>query len=293
MKRIAALILIATATAHADSRAWTAAKQVLPDGLKVLGGVNAASIRASKLYEKMWPIVMAKAGDAQTNLDRIKTTCKLDVTGQVDSMVVGMTDQSQGVIVVAFKGVTQKDIDSCFDKLTKADGKPMTVAKTGAITKYTSDGKDLYIRWLAKDVGAMATTPDDKDLLVKLTSGGGKQKAFKSEASVWVAADQAQDLDQIHAKMSRAYGFADLKAGNMATEIHIVVDNAKVATDAAKQSNDQFEQFKKSGQVPPVFDPLLKTLVVKSSGNELVITAQMAEDDAIALISAMMAMLGH
>ena len=29
------------------------------------------------------------------------------------------------------------------------------VAKTGAITKYTSDGKDLYIRWLAKDVGAM------------------------------------------------------------------------------------------------------------------------------------------
>ena len=291
--RSIAILLALCAAAHADSRAWTAAKQVLPDGLQAVVGINAGPIRSSQLYEKLWPTLMAKAGDAQAHLDQIKSTCKLDVPAAIDSMVVGLEDDSSGVIVIALKGTTQKDIDSCFDKLTKADGKPMTTSKTGNITKYSSDGKDLYIRWLGKDIGAMATSPDDKDLLTKLTAGGSKLRPLKTDAALWVTANKQEDLDQLHAKMSRAYGYADLKSGSLATEIHVVLDSAKAASEAAAQASQQVADAKKSGALPPVFKPLIDTLAIKAAGSELVVSARMAEDDAIALISAVSALLGH
>ena len=293
MHRIAVALLLISATAHADSRAWTAAKQVLPDGLEGVMGVNAASIRASKLYDKVWPQLMAKAGDVQKGLEQIKTMCKLDVTTAIDSMVVGMATDDKGLIVVAFKGASQKDFDACMDKLSKTEGKPMTTVKTGAVTKYTADGKDIYIRWLRNDVAAMATVPDDKDLLAKLTVGGNKLKPIKTEAAVWAQVDKTQDLDPVHAKMSRAYGYADLKSGKVSTELHVVVDNSRSASEAAKQVNDQVAEAKKTNQLPPVFKPLLDTLAVKSTGSDVVLTAAMSEDDALSLVTAVAALLMH
>jgi hypothetical protein len=288
MRRLALVFILAASVAHADSRAWTAAKKVLPDGLTAVVGISVGPIRSSKLFEAMWPRLMANAGDAQTTFNSIKATCKLDVPGVIDSMVVGMNEAQQGVIVVALQGATQKDLDACFDKLSKADGKPMTVS-AGTITKYTSEGKDLYIRWLGKDVGAMATSPDDKDLLARLTAGGNKLKPQKTGSALWLTVDKQQDLDQLHAKMTGAYGSVDLKAGTVSAEVHVVLDSAK----SAKQSSDQIAAAKQaSGQLPPALKPLIDTLVVRSSGNELVLTASMAEADVIQLIGLVASTMG-
>ena len=293
MKRIALLLLLVTATAHADSRAWTAAKAVLPDGLQGVLGINAAPIRSSQIYAKLWPMLMAQAGGAQTMLDRIKTTCKIDLVGQIDSVVVGMNSDDKGLIVLALKGTTQKDVEKCLTALSKEDGKPIKMAVDNGISSYTGNGPDIQVKWLTKDIVAMATESDNKDLLKKLLVGGNKLKPTKTDAAVWASIDKEQDIAQLHAKMSRVYGYADLKSSNLSAEVHVVLDDAKVAKDAATQMTKQIDEAKQTNQLPPALSPLIKTLAVKASGPEVVMTGSMAESDAIALISAVAAMLGH
>ncbi len=295
------LCAAAASAAHADSKAWTAAKKVLPSGLDIVGGMSAGTVRASKLYQQMLPKLLASNKDVSKVIDMLHATCSIDAPDVIDSVVAGMT-ADKVVVVATFKGLVQKDFEACLDKLSKEqDKKPMAIAKVGNLVKYGDGTDSAYGRWLAKDTLAFTGDPADKDLLTKLTAGGitGDKtlktalSAVKTDSAVWMVANKNEDLDQVHAKMSQAYGWADLKSGTIAPEVHIVVDSAKVAKDAAASANQQIDAVKKSGQLPPVFDPLVKALGVKSAGSEMIVTAAMTEGEVLSLVQAALALSGH
>lgn len=286
----AALALVATAaSAHADSKAWTTAKSKLPGGLVAVFGINMGSIKSSELYKQVVPMLEAKSGKAKDELDKIKAACNLDLTGSIDSVVVGLTDSEKGVIIIALKGTSQKDLESCGQKVAKSEGKTLSITKDGAVTKYSGMGEDdAYVRWFSKDTLAIG---DDKDSVTKLTAGGiGKDVLatdagkVNTSAAIWVAVNKSQDIEDLKGKMTGAYGTLDLKGGNLVVDAHIILDSPKTAAEGVKQGQTQLDQIKKSGQVPKQFAPMLDSIKLSSSGAELVAKAQVAETDLASLI---------
>lgn len=299
-----ALALVATAaSAHADSsKAWTTAKTKLPGGLVAVFGVNMGAIKSSELYKQFVPMLEAKAGKAKDNLDKIKATCNIDLTGSIDSVVVGMGESSDkkdnsGVIIIALKGTNQKDLEACGQKVAKAEGKTLTITKDGAITKYSGMGDDdAYVRWFSKDTLAIG---DSKDDVTKLTGGGIGKDVLATEAgkvntnaALWVAVNKSQDIDDLHGKMTGGYGTLDLKGGNLVVDAHIIMDSPKTAAEGVKQGTAQLDQIKKSGQIPKQFTPMLDSIKLSSSGAELVAGATIAETDLAQLIQMAAAMAG-
>src|SRR5262245_6992045 len=85
MNRLAVVIVLCAASvASADSKAWTAAKKVLPAGLEIVGGMSAGSVRASKLYQQMLPKLLASNQDVSKVLDMLHATCSIDAPEAID-----------------------------------------------------------------------------------------------------------------------------------------------------------------------------------------------------------------
>ena len=298
MKQLAVLALCISATAaHAEPRAWTAAKKTLPGGLQTVVGVNIAPIKSSQLYQQLLPMAIAKAGGAQSKLDRLKTTCSLDATTMVDSAVIGLTSDEKAVIVVALKGTNQKALEACGQKIAKEDGKTLTITKDGGVTKYSGLGDDdAYVKWLSKDTLALAP---DKDTLAAMTTGGlardpvGAQAAkVNTSAALWGVVNKSQEIPEVHGKMTSAYATLDLKGGNLVADLHLVLDSAKAATEGVTLGQQQLDGIKKSGQVPKQFETMLDSIKLKANGAELVCDGQASEADLSSLMG-MLAAFGH
>lgn len=287
--RFVAVALCATATiANAESKAWTTAKAKLPAGMTAVVGINVGPIKSSQLYQQLLPLAMAKSGKAKDNLDKIKSTCGIDLSGSIDSVVVGMQDDDHGVAILQLKGTNQKDLEACGKKVAVSEGKTLSITKDGAVTKYSGMGEDdLYVRWFGKDSLAVS---DGKDTLTKLTAGGmahdpiAKQVAsVGTDAAVFVAVKKDEDLGDFNAKMSAAYGTLDIKGGNLAANVHIVVDSAAAATKVVTDGKSQLDGIKKSGQVPKQFAGILDSVKLESKGSEVIISGAAPEADLTAL----------
>src|SRR5262249_21362729 len=106
---------------------------------------------------------------------------------------------------------------------------------------------------------ALATQVEDKALLGTMTAGGvDKDKAIKAplassktDAAIWGVVNKAQDLDQLHAKMTMGYGSADVKNGTITTDLHLVLDSAKAATDGAAQATQQLAAPRRAARSRP------------------------------------------
>ena len=289
MKTLAVLALCISATAaHAEPRAWTAAKKSLPAGLQAVVGVNVAPIRSSALYTQLMDMAKSKAAGAESKLDKVKSVCGIDGSGVLDSIVMGMTTDEKAVIVISTKGQTRAQLEACGQKLAKSDSKTLSITKDGALVKYSGMGDDdLYVKWLTKDT------------LLALTAGGiakdsiGAQVAkLNTSAALWGVVNKSQDIPDLKGKMTSAYGTLDLKGGNLAANVHLVLDSAKTATDAAAMGKQQLDGIKKSGQVPKQFEPLLNSISLKASGAELVCEGQASEAD-LASLMGMLSAFAH
>ncbi|MDB4954263.1 MAG: hypothetical protein JWO36_1832 [Myxococcales bacterium] len=295
---VAAIALSASfTTARADNRAWTAAKKALPANLQVVMGFSATPLRSSELFKQLLPKALQNSGPAKAHLDKVKTACNLDLIEQLDSAVVGVTAAQEDVFVVALKSTTRKELDACIVKVNKLDKKTVTITEDGQVTKYVGlSDKDIYLRWLAKDSFAVVAATDSKDLLLKLTDGGiADDKAFKAPlaavkttSAVWVLMNKTQDLDQVGAKMHAAYGQADIKGGVVLVDLHIVVEDAKSATDAAGRATGQVDLLKSSGKVPPEYQSLLSGLKFTAAGSELRVNASASEKEILGMLGAFM-----
>jgi hypothetical protein len=284
---LAAALCVSTA-AHAESRAWTAAKKVLPSGLTVVAGLNYEKFRGTPLFAQQWQSTIGR----HDLIVAMKDTCSIDLTAQVESVALGLDSDRHGAIVLALK-TGQKQVDACYGKLAKAAGKTTAPTKAGALTKYPAleDGKpDLFLRWLGTNIAAIASSPEDKDELEKFTAGGfAKDKAVAGQlasvhldAPLWVLVHSSQALGVVPATMSMAYGHADVKNDTIAVEAHFVVESAKAATESAAQLDQQLAKMK-SGGLPGSLDAVIKSVAVKTSGSELIVTGAATQDQLMAL----------
>ena len=296
---VALSILVASGAAHADTKAWATAKKTLPAGQQMVVVANFAQIRDSQVFQTVWPKFLANHKDAADMLGKTKATCGFDAMGSIDSFVLGMPsvdgNSDDAAFVVSLKGVTQKDVDSCIGKLEQAQtGKKVTITTADGLTTYdTGVGDALVMRWV--DKSTLVFSASGKANLVKMTKGGlggdstlaPAMGALKSTSALTMVYAKPIPLDQVApgAASKLMYMTANVKGGNLSAEIHLLLDSAKTATDFAAKMSSQLADAKKSGSLPPMFATLVSSLVVKSSGAEVVVSASAPEKDLMGLIA--------
>ena len=287
-------LAVAALPAHAgESHAWAAAKKALPGGLQVVGGLDMGQLKGSQIFQQAWAMGMAATAQ-KANLGGIKTACGFDPSTVLDSIAGGVDAAEHGVVVIALSGVTETEVDTCLKKLTMAAGKPVTIATKGGVTSYAGLApKTVYLKWLAKDVLAVATTPDDSKLLAKMTGGGlagdahfrKALAAVDTGAAMWAATSKSEPIPEIGATMSGGYGWLTVGGGMIGAEVHVAVDDAKAATKAAAAANQAIAQAKSGGGVPPALQAMIGSIAVKAAGTEVVATGSVKESDLMALAS--------
>ena len=294
MKSVALVVLLAGSAAHADSKAWTSGKSVIPASATVVGGLSAASARSSGLYNQFLPLLLAQAGPAKAGLDTVKQQCDLDVLASLDSVAFGVDDAQSGVIVIALKGTNRKALEACGAKLTKADNKTLDIAADGKLTRYSNMGeKPAYVQWLSSDVVAITTSPDDKDVSTKLLAGGATSNkamtkalgAVKKDATMWVIVNKNTDVPG-GGKVSQIYGNVVAANKKITFNAHAITDSAATATSLSATAT------KKLADAQPGAAPSLKAAIssvsIKASGPEIVGDAAISEDDIVAFVMTLM-----
>jgi len=296
MKTALALLVVLSSAAHADSKAWSTGKAVIGSSATMVGGLNATSVRSSEVYDKLVPILMAKASDFKAVVDAIQKECKLDVLAAIDSVAFGVDGNKAGTIVVALKGTNHKAIDACAHKVGTADSKTVTITTEGKLTKYEGlSDKPMYFDWLASDVFAMSTTPDDKDVTTKLlTSGVTSAKELKSglaatdkSASVWLVMNEDHDLPNMTGKMKQVYGSAKIANKKIEFTSHMVTDSPKAAQAFSDEANKQLAAVQSGGS--QAMQTALKNVSVKLDNGMVAASGSITSDDVFPLLmSAMM-----
>ncbi|HEX4455872.1 MAG TPA: hypothetical protein VH143_33660 [Kofleriaceae bacterium] len=278
-------LLLASSVATADSsKAWTAAKKLIPANMEMIGGVNAATAHNSALYQALLPMALAKAGDASSELDGIKADCGIDVVNSIDSLVFGLDASQQGTIVIAFRGVTRQQLEGCMVKRAKTHGKTLKVDTANGLTIYSGmNDKLLYTRWVGSDIVAISTQPDDKASTVAATAGGVASdrnlhglQAVNTGASLWLVTNKTGDVpgDLGGGKMVGAYMSANVAGGTINLDAHVAVDTPATATAVATKSAQQLTALT-SGQSP--YTDLLRSVQVNAAANEVLVTARVPE----------------
>ncbi len=288
--------------ARADNRAWAAAKSVLPGGMLVVGGANVTSVRASPLFQKVWPSLLAQSGAPGDALDAVKATCKVDTLASIDSVAVAVDGAGKGAFVIALKGLTQPQVEGCLTKLAASKSGKLAIAHAGQMATYSGVGdKSFSVKWLDRSTFMVTTEPGDPSSFKAMTAGGLSRDpalapglaAVKTNATAWAVVNKQEDLGTIKGKVVLGYGDASVASGTVSATIHVVTDSATTATAAASEARKQIDDGMKSGQVPPMMTGLMKALVIKTAGKELVVSASITETDLGMLIAMVTAGRGN
>jgi hypothetical protein len=233
---------------------------------------------------------MAQAGDAKLALDSIQKECNLDLLGSIDSIVLGLDNAGVGTFVVALKGTNHKALDACAQKVGKAQGKTITITTEGKLTRYAGMGdKAIWLDWLSSDVFAMTTSPDDKEVSLKLIAGGVTGvKSIKTalgnvdkNASLWFVVDKEVPLTDLGGTMTQMYGTAKVANKKIDLDGHVVTSDAKAASSIATGANKKIADAAASGN--QTLKTALASVTVAAKGNEVVSTASISEDDVLPL----------
>ncbi|MEO6774097.1 MAG: hypothetical protein ABI467_13950 [Kofleriaceae bacterium] len=296
MKTALALVVGLTAAAHADSRAWSIGKTVIGPSATMVGGLSASSLRSSEVYAKLVPLLMARAGEVKDALDSIEKACKLDVLAAIDSVAFGVDRTQAGSIVIALKGTNHKALDACARARGTADHKPVTITTEGKLTRYEGmTDQPMYVRWLASDVVAISTTPDDKAVTTKLLGGGvtsskplkaGLAATDKSASAWWVYSDE-HDLPNMAGKLEQIWGSAKVKAKQIEFTSHMVTDSPASAQAFADEANKQLAAAQTGGS--QALQTALAHVTIKLDHGMVAASGSITSDDVFPLLmSAMM-----
>ena len=90
--------------------------------------------------------------------------------------------------------------------------------------------------------------------------------------------------------MKVVYGQADLAAGNINGDVHVLVGNPKEATDLSAFAQTKLDEARKSGSLPPQAITLMQSVKLAAAGDEVQVKASLPEKEALAFLAAAM---GH
>src|SRR5687767_6542989 len=112
-----AALVSSAARADAPGDAWATARGMLPANTQVLFGVNIQTIRNSQLFQTIYGMAMAQAGDAKDDLEEMKAKCGFELQDAVQGLVVALDENEKGVVFVSLKGVDQARALTCMNKM--------------------------------------------------------------------------------------------------------------------------------------------------------------------------------
>jgi hypothetical protein len=293
-------LCLASSLAHADSKAWNAAKNVVPAHEMAVIGINFASARSSMLYQAFVPMMLSRAGDAATKkLNDLKAACGVDPLNAVDSIVFAVDDKEDVTAVVALNGLTQSKLESCLTTFSKTEKKNFEISKDGPLTKYVADTDTTYVRWLGADTFAIAIKKDQKsnkdDTLAGTGGGIAGDHALRglgtvnTSATLWGVASKSSPLPT-GGSLTGGYGSANVAAGAISVDLHVGTDSAATAAANVKQGQTQLDGMK--GSAP--FADLVKSVKLSAVGNDIVVQASVPEKAIMSLAQmALGGMGGH
>ena len=292
----AALLSFAALHAHADTKAWTAAKANLPADAKILVGVDLAALQKTQLFSTLYAKMVEKA-DVTKVFDTVKSTCKVDPVTAVQGLVMAQSgDQEDGAVYLALSGIDRTKLSSCLTAAIQGAAEDKTakvsVKQDGNVTQITMDGKDpKFVGWIGKDVVVVPVHGRDKASVVKWMAGKGALgktsvarliAKLNTSAPVWAAADASKEIESgVTAK--GAYGTVTFAKGNVDADVHAVMESAAQATTMASSAQKQLDDFK--GQLPPPFGGMLKTVTIAPASDEVILKGSFVEKDLLAALA--------
>lgn len=316
-----AAVLALTGTAAADSRSWSTVKGLLPDHVNAVVGVNVSTLRGTSIYGAVMPTLLAKEPDAQKLFDAATSTCAIDLHGAVVDATFATGDDERGVLVVALaRSLDQKRVLDCVSKIVAAEATGAAAAKpatgglkagakkpaskpapkagpkvvtrtTGKITEYglDNDPKRIYVAWLAPDVVAFATDPEDRPLLEKMLAGKGARGTLGTflakanpDAAIWLATTRSQPI-QTGGTMKGAFGTVDAAKGNVRVDMSIVMGSPKEAKTFVDQATSLIASARNA--IPPQFQALVDALKLSAAADAANVKLTASERDVLGLIS--------
>lgn len=297
----AAALIASVSAAHAGS-AWTAARGAVPKDTAVLVGFDLAQISKSSLFQMAMPMMLGQAPELKDALSTIKSACKLDPLQVVKNVVIATdANQEHGAIFFGISGLDTPKMVSCMEAVAKEKGKKdaKVLAKPdGAITELSVENdasfKTVYISWIGKDVFALPLQFDSKADLKAWTTGKalGKSKVARGAgkvntgAAAWAVSGMPKDLDDT-TKMKSGYASVTMKAGTLGADVHIQLASPAAAKALADKTQKELTDAA-SSQTDATVKGVLTSTKVAATGDEVAVSASVAENDLFALVGALM-----
>lgn len=286
---------IGVAPAHADNKAWAAAKAGLPADTKLVVGFDLAAIRKSQLFQQYYPKLIAKQ-DAASAIAAMKTACHVEPTQALQSAVIALgPDPDDGAVYVALSGLDRAKVSSCLATAV-ANGDTsvkVTVKNDGNLTEVTKGDTTTYFGWLGKDIVVLPYKSGDKASIAKWSANKG---AFaKSEAArllaktstagvIWFAGEKPKSAE-IGADIKTGYGV--IKYGGMLydADLHGQMPTADAAAAFVTATRGQLDQGKKLAVVSPQLNAVLSAIVISNVDTDVVVKAKVGESDLLGVLA--------
>ncbi|MCR9160365.1 MAG: hypothetical protein ACE37F_18290 [Nannocystaceae bacterium] len=263
------------------------AMKLIPDGMNVVVGLDAAAVAASALMKDNADMLQqGDAGEMMAAADACKVgmpTWKYAVVG------VNTDNDKQGAIIVSATGLGKKDTLECIGKKVKEknpDDKFEVGEEDGRVVVTGKDDAKVYA--VSDDVIAFSG-PDSKDAVKELIGGKGKTALDGSLKEVAAAMDQSKHIyfgmvatadmqSGPTAGIKHVTGSVDLSNGLAIAASGEFGDEAK-AKELATMANQQFAQLK--GMAGPLGVPqtVVDSVKIEAKGGAVMASAKATDDD--------------
>ena len=264
----------------------------MPKDSEVILGVDFTKLRASALFKKYEPMLMAQIGD---DLKKFKETCGFDPMDKLTGVVVAGKGREMANGTIFVRGFDKASAVDCLKKREaseKAAGKPAVLTVDGDYIEYNEDadpgeamrliyvddqtallikegeaaaGKDtLVAAAAAKDGDGLTGSKAFTDLLAKTHTG----------SALWFVAKGDSPMVGMAAmvKFKAIYGSVDVGSG-IAGEFRMWMNSNAEAKSTAGDLTKQLDQVKSSP-----FGGMLSDVAISADGEDVVTRLKLSQD---------------
>lgn len=277
MRALAAIAVLVSTTAHADSgRAWAAAQANLPASARAVLAIDVDKAMASSIAAFAPPLISTLG--ARATLESFQTKCKIDPAKVVDGLVLveGATADA-GAYYLSLEGrdgLGKSSITDCLARLEL--------------------GAKLSVAWIDDDVLVIAAKPADKAMLKTFTTGKGafaKSPLGKlvaktnTSAMIWFASTTSRAVQG--KSMKSGHGGIDVANKTLALSVQMTFGSAKEATAVAKLVSDQIIGLLAGGHLDAIVMEMLNKVSITTKAAEVLISGSIPDAQLLPLIQAM------
>jgi len=266
----------------------------------VMVGADLAGLRASSLYERLSPMLLAQA---EAQLDKFRQQCNIDFVTAVDSLLLGASLQENETTVVALQSSLERA--PLLECMTAVYGEKVAVAEEQDVVGVTAEDVTLYMAWPVPGMTVMAlpTGPDITGAYLgdrlagktPVTEGPtlpGLVDETNTAATLWMVLAPPAENNPLAAMQGEPpqalLGSLQLDAG-FNLEMRARYGNA----DAPAQQSQQLAAIlSQVGSADPVMGKVAQGTKVNVDGNDLVVTVALDESTFAEVLERVLQQLG-